>query len=1032
MIFDIGPVSILLLCLFVLILLLVCSRLTLKLGLLVGFILGILNIAILTVFFSYQLFSLSHLAVLLCLVLTGLLCSRSATKSREQQQLVSDLQEQLDQSIRDTYVSNEKYQGLTINYANLNEKYHRYMDSFSKEKVYKRTWDSLTANDPDVEKLIGLFITQLDELGDISAYFSKLLLSHNPNIFAVTNLDGSIIAYNDVLLSLYGYTQKKKIIGSHILDFIQPSDVEKASLGLKNAVISELRKDESYIVKTRDGFHTEYITLPAISFRCTGNPLVMVAYTESSKNGDHSILADKPSTMLLNDNSRASKAVSARQLIDKCLWHIDDQDITTYVSEMAAALVGYTASEIIGRKITDFLDAKNYEIFHDLCVICKSGERSIQNIDLKHKYGKNIAAQLELIPVSNSTGSSLGMILTLTDISERRKIEKALHHRIAMEEMITSVSTRFIGIASDKLDDEIIHVLDMISEFTGVKDSYIKLSANDKIGEEKHYKTNRMPGSSDALNTSSGHHLELVHGKDTIMIPLSSRGQSLGFFRCTKKGLAEEWLSEDIKLIRLAGEIFVNALARRNYELNLSLSEERLRVTLSSIGDAVIAVDNNKRIIMLNETAASLIGLEMNDALGNYLDHVFMIEHIVEDAGSVSEVNHIILTCINGQSRYISLNRNSIRDGENRIYGEVIIFRDITEEKVKDQKIRYFSFHDKLTGLYNRAFFEEEIRRLDTKRQYPITIIIGDCNGLKLVNDVFGHQEGDELLKKTADILKLSARKEDIIARWGGDEFVMILPKTDEKIAAEVRERIITACVEADNIPIQPSIALGSATKTEDSLSMNELLKEAEERMYRHKLLESRSTRNGIIASFEKMLFERNYETEEHAKRLQEISQRFGRSIGLSDDELDDLSLLATLHDIGKIGIPDNILLKPASLTKEEWEQMERHSEKGYNIAKATNELKDIANFILYHHEKWDGSGYPEGLTGTEIPKLSRMLSIIDAYDVITHARPYKQPLSHREALDEISRCAGIQFDPELAETFMQIMEETLLEDSII
>jgi len=1012
MIFDIGAANVYLLCFFVLVIITICRRVTFKFGLFVGLIFGILEIVILALLFSKELFTLSNLAILICLFLTSLICSLSASRSREQRNIISGLQEQLNEAKHDVNYNDGKYNILNKKYNVLNEKYNNYINSLSKDKVYRRTWDSLTDNNPDTEKLIGLIITQLHEYDDVLLNCSKILLSLNPNIFAVMNIDGGIIAYNDKLLPLYGYTQKDKIIGNNIISFIQSEDVKKASICVKNIIVSEPFKNESYLVKTESERHTKNIVLPSISFKCTGNPLVIVAYANSSRN---------------KDNHMASKAVPAMQLVDKCMWHINNQDTTTYMSDITAQLLGYSACDIVGRKITDYLFDKNIINYYELRDMCKGGERRTQNFDFIRKDGNNIAIQLDIFPVLSNTGDSLGMVMILNDISERRKIEEALHHRISMEEMITTVSTRFIGIASDKLDDEIENVLNMIGEFTGVKYSYIKLYSNERIGEEREYSTTKTSGDpSGQIRDTSGNNRQLVHKDDTIMIPLTAKGQTLGFFRCTKKGFFEEWLSEDIKLIKLTGEIFVNALARRNYELNLRLSEESLRVTLTSIGDAVIAIDNNKIIFTYNQTAEDLIGLQRDEAIGKYLDDVFITRDVIESENLLNEMHNIVLECTDGQMRYISLNRNYIKDDKQNTHGEVIIFRDITEKKIKDDEIRYISFHDKLTDLYNRAFFEEEISRLDTNRQYPITIIMGDCNGLKLVNDVFGHPEGDRLLKKTAEILKASARKEDIIARWGGDEFVIILPRTEEKTAIEIRERIINACNEAEINPIQPSLALGSATKTDDTQTINDILKEAEERMYRHKLLESKSTRNSIISSFEKMLFERNYETEEHAKRLQDMSKRFGHLVGLSDDELDNLSLLSTLHDIGKIGIPDNILLKPGLLTDGEWELMVRHPEKGYNIAKATNELKDIANLILYHHERWDGSGYPEGLSGTDIPKLSRMLSIMDAYDVITHSRPYKKPLSHKEAMSEITYWAGTQFDPELVEIFSQLMENEI------
>ena len=316
------------------------------------------------------------------------------------------------------------------------------------------------------------------------------------------------------------------------------------------------------------------------------------------------------------------------------------------------------------------------------------------------------------------------------------------------------------------------------------------------------------------------------------------------------------------------------------------------------------------------------------------------------------------------------------------------------------------------------------MQRLNTHRQYPMTIILGDCNGLKIANDIFGHLEGDKLLQAIAAIIKKSLRHEDIAARWGGDEFVIIMPRTDEQVAAEIRDRILRFCADSKHQPIQPSLALGCATAYDANTELTELLKLAEDRMYRHKLLESKSNRNSLIRSIEEMVFEKSYETRDHANRMSDISKRIGRSIRLSDFELEELNLLAFLHDIGKIGIPDHILQKQGPLTSEEWDIMRKHSEKGYNLAKATPELSNIAEAILHHHEHWDGSGYPSGLKGEAIPKLARILAIIDAFDVITHTSSYKSSQSCDFALKEIERCAGTQFDPVLAKVFVEILKE--------
>lgn len=365
-----------------------------------------------------------------------------------------------------------------------------------------------------------------------------------------------------------------------------------------------------------------------------------------------------------------------------------------------------------------------------------------------------------------------------------------------------------------------------------------------------------------------------------------------------------------------------------------------------------------------------------------------------------------------------------LRTNEGARYGFMVQVQDITERKQAEEQIRYLSFHDKVTGLYNRAYFEEELKRLDVKRQLPLSIILGDVNGLKLVNDTFGHHKGDKLLRRIARVLKNSCRKEDIVARWGGDEFAILLPRTPKNIVIEVCNRIKKACREAKKTPIQLSIALGAATKEEPGQDIQEILREAEDRMYRHKLFRSKSVRSSIISSLKKTLQEKTHETEEHARRVQELALQLGRKLKLSDSQLDELALLAALHDIGKIAIPNSILMKQDTLTQDEWEIIRKHTEIGYRIARSSPELAHIADAILAHHERWDGTGYPRGLKGEEIPLSSRIIAITDAYDVMTHGRIYKRAISRQEALEELNRCAGSQFDPKLVKLFTDLVSE--------
>lgn len=488
---------------------------------------------------------------------------------------------------------------------------------------------------------------------------------------------------------------------------------------------------------------------------------------------------------------------------------------------------------------------------------------------------------------------------------------------------------------------------------------------------------------------------------------------------------------EDEHLVGITG--MISDLTERKWaEVLIRRAEEKYRSIFENAVEGIFQSTLDGHFIVANPACARILGFNSAEELitqgpdgeRNYFvdrERYRELQRILEEKGMVENFEAQVYRR-DGEKIWISMNALAIRDPRGSVQFYEGTLENITERKWADDQIRYLTFHDKLTGLYNRLYFEEELRRLDTERQLPISVVMGDVNGLKLVNDAFGHQEGDKLLIRIAGILKECCRKEDVVARLGGDEFAIFLPRTSNRVTAEVMERIRSACQQANSGPIQLSIALGAVTKEDPSQNIQEILKEAEERMYRNKLLESKSVRASIISSLRRTLFEKSHETEEHTYRIQDLALQIGRAFGLAESELDNLALLATLHDIGKIAIPEGLILKPGNLSPEEWELIWKHPEIGYRIAGSSPELAPIAEAILAHHEWWDGSGYPRGLKGEEIPLISRIIAIVDAYDVMTHGRPYKEPIGQEESLQELKRKAGTQFDPTLVDLFVKIV----------
>ncbi len=353
------------------------------------------------------------------------------------------------------------------------------------------------------------------------------------------------------------------------------------------------------------------------------------------------------------------------------------------------------------------------------------------------------------------------------------------------------------------------------------------------------------------------------------------------------------------------------------------------------------------------------------------------------------------------------------------------IATDITDLKVGEEKLKYLSLHDPLTGLYNRIYFEEEISRIEKTRYGTVGILSCDVDGLKLVNDTLGHDQGDRLLAAAAQVIRGSFREGDLAARIGGDEFAVILPNTTESAVENACQRIQEA-VESHNTltPELPlSISVGFAIRNGSHKNLKDVFKEADNHMYRKKLYRSQSIRSTIVSTLLNTLRARDLTTEQHASRLEKLLVRMAVLIGLPESTTADLSLLAKFHDIGKVGISDAILHKEGAFTPEEWAEMKRHCEIGYRIALSAADLVPIADWILKHHEWWDGQGYPLGIKEEEIPVECRLLAIADAYEALISARTYRRKYSHREAVAELRRWAGTQFDPTLLDIFLKMVE---------
>lgn len=349
---------------------------------------------------------------------------------------------------------------------------------------------------------------------------------------------------------------------------------------------------------------------------------------------------------------------------------------------------------------------------------------------------------------------------------------------------------------------------------------------------------------------------------------------------------------------------------------------------------------------------------------------------------------------------------------------------NIVQRQEQYEQIKYISFHDALTGLYNRRFFNEELKRHDHSRQLPLTIVMADVNGLKLVNDAFGHSVGDEYLKLAASLLASEARGSDIVSRWGGDEFAIIMPNSTSEAAEKLIERVEAKIRVTKFKQGKLSIAFGFDTKITMEQDLSNVFKSAEEMMYHNKNEVIGSVRSETINMILNTLFDKSEEIQQHSFRVSELAGKIASKLGMSQNKINDIITMGKVHDIGKIIIDSSILNKPGKLTDEEWELIRQHPQTGSKMLSSTHEYTRLAAGVLHHHEKIDGTGYPNGLKGDEIPLESKIISVADAYDAMTSIRPYrKHPLSKDEAIEELIKYANTQFDEKVVEVFVSILK---------
>lgn len=835
--------------------------------------------------------------------------------------------------------------------------------------------------------------------------YLKVFSKNINEMFFIYDLDSRITYMNTRFIDKMGYSPDE-VIGKKLLDFIPPEYHISVQKEIQDRLIKGMQNT----------FYTK------VMFKDSTQTIIRVKSSPIMENGiitGGMCLAEDMTEKMQQEEVIKKSEEQLRQITDNIIDMVCKTDTRArieYLSPSVYKILGYRPEEVLGTRLYDNIHPEDKEKVAKITKDCIRARKS-SDIELRYRNDEGQYIWMESIgtPLFDDVGNFIGSIIVSRDISHRKQTEAALrksegNFRALFNTMQEGFALWEIVYNEDHqlIDLKFLDVNPTFEKNIGISRSQL---IGKRITEQK------------------------VFIEDywfTIFNNVMKTGQPQEF-----EGYFSH-LNSYFELFIFQPEpsniacLVVDISARRRAEKDLANEKEWLAVTLGSIAEGVIATDAFGQVLFLNPIAAEMLGWTQENAIGKHLsDLLNEVENMYgfKECGDEimddpewheAELNDNLLCIVrNGIRRYLSNSAATIRDKEGNDLGMVMVLGDITEKKKTEEKIQYLSYNDKLTGLYNRAYIDIILNDLDHQEQLPVSLIMGDINGLKLTNDVFGHQEGDRLLVNVAKILKMSCRDNDVVARWGGDEFLIVLPQTDKEVAQKVCERIRKTCKEAGTDPIAVSVALGTATRANMQQDISGVFILAEEQMYSNKLSESQVVRSEIIAGLEKTLCERSCENEEHSLRMKELALEIAQHLNLDKSEMDKLALLASLHDIGNVAITQEILMKVEPLDTDDWDRIRRHPEIGYRMAQSIPELRSIAEAILCHHERWDGTGYPQGLSGIQIPLLARVISVIDAYDVMTHDSVYKKAVTPEQALQELRKCSATQFDPHIVEVFM-------------
>lgn len=347
---------------------------------------------------------------------------------------------------------------------------------------------------------------------------------------------------------------------------------------------------------------------------------------------------------------------------------------------------------------------------------------------------------------------------------------------------------------------------------------------------------------------------------------------------------------------------------------------------------------------------------------------------------------------------------------------------EIRRREELQEQLTYINQHDALTGLYNRMVYENSVRELAAGGINPISVVVADANYLKLSNDIFGHEEGDRLLKQLADALQHEAKPEYIVCRCGGDEFYVLLPGAGKEEAEDYIRRAKEYCQHIQTTVLPPSLAVGIETKDSKDVTLGKVIQWAEDRMYHNK--DRIKKESNVLGEIRRILYETGYLAEEAHIRETEIAEAFADYLGFDDYRKSYVKRVLLVKNLGLIVVPREELIKADEFTDYMFDVRYGSSEIEYRLSKMFDETLPVARIIGQRMEQWDGNGRPNGLKGEKLDYLTRFISMTDAYIILTGEAPHGYALPHDVALKKMLQIAGKVLDPQMTVKFVRFMEQ--------